>query len=113
MADTLTREQLENQLDIMKHQQRELVAEVNMNNGAIQMLQYLLSTFDNGAVDVTAPTDDKKEEENEDGISSSDSKEERSKGKGNADTNGQDRSEARQLADDVLSKTKNKAQAKS
>ena len=112
MTEGLTKEQLENQLDIMKSQQQELAASINMNNGAIQMLQYLLSQFENGAVDVTAPTDDKKEEEVKDGITSGREQEAGGAGAGNTGTNGQDRSEARRTVEDGIDKAKGKTQAK-
>ncbi len=71
--DTMTREQLENQLDIMQHQRNELVtrqnqavADLNANGGAIQMCEYLLTQMNNqNGVGADLPTPDEIAEEKE------------------------------------------------
>ena len=43
MTDSISKKRLENQLEIIIHQKQELVANVNAAEGAIQVLQYLIS----------------------------------------------------------------------
>ncbi len=71
--DVMTREQLENQLDIMQNQNNELVANLNANTGAIQMLQYLLSQLNSNEEgnDIPSSLDDDKGKDN--GITGGDS----------------------------------------